>query len=151
MRTGDGSVLAEYRVVEELLRARARRPHSVWKLFTPGSVGSQTLLAIAHLHRLRGDAVVGEHVRIWPFEVDAATLERRPLVVVVELWPELADPDLDEHPIRDAAQVLAASRWIARLAADDELDDLLLLTDVDEPSRRIARREEGWILGAERA
>ena len=150
MRTGDGTLLAEYRIVEERLRARAKRPHSVWKLFTPGSVGSQTLLAIARLEELRLDASLGEHVRVWPFEVDAAALERRPLVLLVELWPELADPDPDEHPVRDAAQVIAASRWIARLAAEGELGDLLLLADVDDATRRIARREEGWILGAER-
>lgn len=150
MRTADGTELAEYRAVEELLRSRCKRPHSVWKLFTPGSVGSQTLLAIARLHELLQDPFIGTHSRIWPFEVDAATLEQRPLVLFVELWPELAEPDLDEHPIRDAAQVLAASRWIARLAADDDLADLLLLTAVDDETRRIAQLEEGWILGAER-
>ncbi|MEM8905138.1 MAG: cobalamin biosynthesis protein CbiG [Actinomycetota bacterium] len=150
MRTHGGTELAEYRLVERHLRARSRLVHSVWKLFTPGSVGSQTLLAIARLGELRRDQVSGPHTVIWPFEVDHATLERRPLVVVVELWPELADPDVGEHPVRDAAQVLAAARWIARLAATDELAPMLLLDELDEPTRRAAITEEGWILGAER-
>lgn len=150
MCTADGTELAEYRLVERHLRTRSKLVHSVWKLFTPGSVGSQTLLAIARLRQLREDADVGEHVRVWPFEVGAEALERRPLILLVEMWPELAGPDLGEHPIRDAAQVLAAARWMARLAAQDALADLLLLSDVDDGTRRVARREEGWILGAER-
>ncbi|MEO1063688.1 MAG: hypothetical protein AAFZ07_19910 [Actinomycetota bacterium] len=151
MRPATGAPLSEYRLVEHHLRERSRRPHSVWKLYTPGSVGSQTLLAIARLERLRREPELADHVRIWPFEVDAACLERRPLVLLVELWPELAAPDLTAHPVRDGAQVLAAAGWLTRLAAAGELEDLLLLRAVDAEQRRLARAEEGWILGAELA
>lgn len=146
-----GGELVEYRLVEELLRGGGHRPQSVWKLYTTGSVGSQTLLAIAHLERLRSDAELADHVRIWPFETREADDLVGPVALVVELWPNLAAAELDPTMVKDAAQVGAAAAWLRSLAETDQLESLLLLTDVDAERREIARAEEGWIFGAERA
>lgn len=143
--------LAEYRTVEHALRTRGHRTQSVWKLYTTGSVGSQTLLAIARLQGLRSDPALAGRLRIWPFEIDRPDDLAGPVVIVTELWPNLAPFALDPAMIPDAAQVTAAVRWLAELAATDQLEAKLLLRGVDADVARIARTEEGWILGAESA
>lgn len=143
----DRPSLDEYRACDRRLNAAGHRVQSVWKLYTTGSVGGQTLLAITRLEQLRSHPELGPHVAIWPFEIDATTLDRRPLIVVAEMWP--AGFTGPAHWIRDAAQVNGAARRLAELDRDGRLDDLLLLTAVIDQDADLARREEGWILGAE--
>lgn len=143
--------LSEYRRCEAQLRAAGHRVQSVWKLFTAGSVGGQTLLAIARLQRLRHHRVVGPHVSIWPYETDQGVLDRRPTVIVTEMWPGALGRSRTGHghDVLDAAQVDAAARRLAELDASGELDDLLLLSALHDDDATVARQEEGWILGAE--
>ena len=42
-----------FRAAEEVLRSQGRRPFSSWQLFGAGAVGSQSLLGIPMLDRLR--------------------------------------------------------------------------------------------------
>jgi molybdopterin molybdotransferase len=104
----------------------------VWKLFTTGSVGSQALLGIPHLHTLR--ARFGEAVAVRPFEQHAAP------ILLAEVYPSLlaAEVRARQRPgeILDAAQVRVLAEAFAGLPAD-QLEGML----------REGDREEGWILG----
>ncbi|MEM6728649.1 MAG: molybdopterin molybdenumtransferase MoeA, partial [Pseudomonadota bacterium] len=123
----------EWRAAEEDVAARLKnRASSCWKLFTPGSVGSQALLGISVLARLR-QRFAG-HVAAWPFE------PLTPPIAFVEIWPSLIARDVDAGQrageIKDAAQVRILAEAVSRLAPG-ELSEML---DVDAP-------EEGWIFG----
>ncbi len=121
--------LAERRLVEQLVP----RAQPVWKLYTTGSVGSQSLMGLPVVHRLaRAGAAV------WPF-CDAADAR----VVVAEVYPSLLNgPVARAGGIKDEAQVrlLALALW--RLARSGGLEALLAVP------QGVARTEEGWILGA---
>jgi precorrin-8X/cobalt-precorrin-8 methylmutase len=117
-----------------------RRPGSVWQTHYVGSVGGQTLTAIAAFERLRNDPVAGSRVRIWPFE----DITGADAVVVAECWPTWFDPDLSVHPVRDAAQVIGTARRL------DELERTVELTPpppVSADERSVVCDEEGWVLG----
>lgn len=47
---------------------RVRGPQPVWKLCYPGSVGSQALVGIPYVARLRFDPELTSISRVWPFE-----------------------------------------------------------------------------------
>ena len=125
-----GVLFAERRAVERAVP----RAQPVWKLFTTGSVGSQALLGLPVLARLR--RVAG--AKVWPFEPATGPL------VFAEIYPGLihravkTDPD----PIRDRAQVRLLARALWRLAQPDGLAALLALPEGS------AAQAEGWILGA---
>jgi len=71
---GDEAGLAEWREVEAILRARRYHPHSAWKLFGNGSVGSQALTGIPVVSRLRHDPGVAGASAVWPFGVTVPEL-----------------------------------------------------------------------------
>lgn len=125
--------LPERRAVEQ----RVGRAQPVWKLYTAGAVGSQTLLGlpvIARLARRFGAAV-------WPFDD-----WRGRDVVLAEVYPSLLGRGLaarDPAGIADRVQVSGLARALVRLARGDALARLL-----DDPPPGAVRREEGWILGA---
>jgi molybdopterin molybdotransferase len=106
----------ELRACELALRPR---PKSGFQLWGAGSVGSQTLLGIPLLERLRRR--FGEDSCVWPFEAP----ERR--IVLAEVYPSCLPKALwSGHPIPDREQVLhlaAAFREgvdFARQRAGDE-------------------------------
>ena len=137
--------LAPFRVTEEMLREQGRRPFSSWQLFGAGAVGSQSLLGIPVLERLR--ARFGARVDVWPF----TTGLRSPVlddgaIVLVEVWPsmrELSDPG---DTVRDAAQVRATANWLADTDAADGLG-ALFSPSVSRTVEQVAVAEEGWVLG----
>lgn len=143
-----GSVcdLSEYRTVDRQLRDSGRQAHSCWKLFTPGSVGSQALVGIPVLERLRADPDLAAVSTVWPFET-GFTPPAGPAIVHAEIWPGAVDVDMALHPIKDAAQVLSLAAFFAGLD-----DDGTLATLFGEPRALGAAsacvNEEGWILGA---
>ncbi|ULB10562.1 molybdopterin-guanine dinucleotide biosynthesis protein B [Cereibacter azotoformans] len=125
--------LAERRRVE----LAVPKAHPVWKLYTTGSVGSQALLGLPVIARLRRRF----HAQAWPFEPASGPL------VVAEIYPSLLGPAIAkatrDGEIKDSAQVRLMARALWRMARDGSLSELL--EDVpDWPGRR----EEGWILGA---
>jgi hypothetical protein len=125
LRHGHG--LPERRAVETAVPTA----QPVWKLFTTGSVGSQALLGLPVLSRLR--RLPG--VTVWPFE----SMGR---VVLAEVWPSLLAAQVaaeQGNGIKDRVQVRVLARELARLAGEERLAPLFEVPDV--------AREEGWILG----
>lgn len=110
---------------------RAKGAFTVWQLAYAGAVGSQVLMGLPVLNRLRSRFPVA----IWPFEAPDAP------ILFTEIWPGLIDPAVRAHPgIRDAVQVRLLADGLMRLHPDR----LGAMVQVDDP---LARSEEGWILG----
>ncbi|MGR3503168.1 molybdopterin-binding protein [Pseudaestuariivita sp.] len=128
-KAGYASAFPERRRVEEI----AKGASAVWKLFTTGSVGSQTLMGLPVLARLRR-RFAGQ-IAVWPFETQDTP------ITLAEIWPSLLDPAVKrtlatQGGIKDAVQVqLMASAFAG-------LDDAALAEILD-----VTAPEEGWILG----
>lgn len=137
----------EWRIVERHARNLGfHNIQSVWKLFTTGSVGSQTLMGLAAIERL--NTRLADHVaaRWWPFETGWS--DRLDGLVHVECWPSLFDFSATGWPIRDQAQVAVTRDTIMAWQRDGTLAARLSapawLTGSD---RKKVMRSEGWILG----
>jgi len=119
------------------IETRLPSAQPVWKLFTTGSVGSQSLMGLPMIARLAQIEGVG----VWPF--DSAPCQ----VTLAEVYPSLLAPQvsaamaMQSAPIKDEVQVRLLARafmgqsdsiWPAILAQPDPLAP-----------------EEGWILGAQ--
>jgi molybdopterin-guanine dinucleotide biosynthesis protein B len=123
--------LEERRQVERLVP----RAQPVWKLFTTGSVGGQSLMGLPMIHRL----ATQHGVSVWPFEAPSA-------VSVAEIYPSLLAPAvtaaLGPASIKDEVQVRLLAQALWRLGQSGDLAGLL----AEAPANM--RTEEGWILGA---
>ncbi len=99
-----------------------------WQLAGAGAVGSQVMMGLPVLARLR--RAFSDVLAVWPFE----PMDRP--VSVVEIWPSLLGGVAPKGVIKDAWQVQTVAQTLSRL------DPALLgkMLDVDAP-------EEGWILG----
>ena len=119
--------LAERRRVEGLIPSA----QPVWKLYTTGSVGSQSLMGLPLIHRLSQRP--GAHV--WPFDTPSAPL------VLAEVYPSLLSVAVksDPAPIKDEAQVRLLAKALFALSQANALSPLF----VTPPEAA----EEGWILG----
>lgn len=110
----------------------AKGSFTVWQLAGAGSVGSQTLMGIPVLQRLRNS--FGHALSIWPMEPTDTP------IVLVEVWPSLiADviaATLPKGDIKDAHQVRVLAEAIKRLPPQ------ALSKMMDVPLT-----EEGWIFG----
>ena len=119
----------EWRVCEQ----QAQGTFTCWQLAYSGAVGSQVLMGLPVLHRLR-TRFEGK-ISVWPFEpLDAP-------IALVEIWPGLINGAVRAETeafgsIRDAAQVRLLANALRALAPDV----LANMLDVRE-------LEEGWILG----
>jgi molybdopterin molybdotransferase len=112
----------------------AKASSSCFQLFFNPTVGSQALMGLPMLARLRRRAGVS----VWPFQdwSEAQT-------VLVEIWPGLIEPAVKEvqsEGIRDAVQVRLLARALAGLSSERLIE---LLADVGPEAK-----EEAWILGA---
>ncbi len=127
-----GLGFAERRLVE----TRVPRAQPVWKLFTTGAVGSQSLMGLPMISRL----VARFGASVWPFEPLEAPL------VLAEVYPSLMDPAVrtavQQGEIKDAAQVRLLAQALWQMGRDGSLPAVLR----DVPDAACA--EEGWILGA---
>ncbi|MGF1659305.1 MAG: molybdopterin-binding protein [Rubrimonas sp.] len=138
------AALPELRRVER--RASGAQP--CWKLYTTGSVGSQALLGIAGLARLRRRLAGG--VAVWPFETGLAACDAP--VVLAETYYALIDgaaaqARAADEP-KDSAQVRTAAAAFARLDASGRLAALFgAAAELDEAERAVVAREEAWIFG----
>lgn len=112
------------------IETRIPRAQPVWKLFTTGSVGSQSLMGLPMIHRL--SQIHG--VSVWPFDAALGP------IVLAEVYPSLLAPAVAQSgdAIKDRAQVLLLARAFSRLTPD-QMSQLLAPQNP----------EEGWILGAE--
>ena len=133
-RQGHG--LTERRHVEQAIP----RAQTGWKLYTTGSVGSQTLLGLPRLQALRRH--FGDALAVWPFEKAEAR------IVLAEVYPSLIDPLVKTQiagradAIKDDVQVRLLAEAFAQLQKEGAFEALLDLPDLAEIA------EEGWILGA---
>ncbi|MFN9016718.1 MAG: cobalamin biosynthesis protein CbiG [Hyphomonadaceae bacterium] len=137
--------LPEHRLAEQA----ARGASPIWKLYTAGSVGSQALMGIPVVKKLR-DARAD--ARIWPFETGYKPLSREDLdgvkIVMAEIYPSIVKSTPAVGEVKDLAQVRAIAEHFAAL---DEAGKLAAafgpakgLTDAQIET---IEQEEGWILG----
>jgi hypothetical protein len=134
------------------------RTQETWKLAGIGAVGSQTLLGIPLVQRLRQDPVLGPVCRVFPYDTGFTprpTDATGPAIVCTEIFMGVvaqataAAMSRDASLVRDRAQVRSQCQWVARLDRAGELgawfDEPAGLTPAE---RHAALTEEGWILGA---
>ncbi len=139
---GEDGGLPEWREVEALLHMRGRHPHSAWKLFGSGSVGSQALTGIPVVSRLRYDGHVADISAVWPFEVSVPELpEGRGAVIHAEIWPSLVSVPVASGQVKDQAQVLCIARELRDRDRAGGLAGLFAAAPAN------CRLDEGWILG----
>ncbi len=129
-RARSGHGIPDHRVVE----AHAPSAQSPLKLYTTGSVGSQSLLGLAALSKLRA-----RHpgLRVWPQQTGFALPADGP--VLAEIYPSLYPPA--DHPIKDAGQVLATARALR------DAPTTWFTAPASQPDAARIAAEEGWILG----
>lgn len=136
--------LSEWRQAELVLHAAGLYPQSVWKLAYPGSVGSQALLGIPVLFRLRWDPQLRDTSLVWPFEVTVPSFPRgTPRIVHAEIWPSAAPFDHEPGTCPDERQVRAVVRAWQAQDRSGTLGEAFAGVPTDDD----IRREEGWILG----
>ncbi len=141
--------IAEFRMVERLALATGRWISSPWQLLGAGSVGSQSLVGVPVLHRLRRDPPESVPIDIWPFTTGLAAPQLdvgSTHVVLAEVWPSMVRLDPERHLVRDAQQVIAL---VEHLAVVDAADGLVARFEPAVPIDPIVSivAEEGWILG----
>ncbi|PHQ68759.1 MAG: hypothetical protein COB93_09815 [Sneathiella sp.] len=138
----------EWRIVEKHLRDNKKQTtiSAVWKLYTIGSVGSQTLTGLKCLHDLGGDPEFAMATRYWPFETRwDADLDG---IILTEIWPSLNAHDTYDHAIKDARQVLACRDWFIDHQRAGTAKALFAAPDwLSRQEQEKCRTEEGWILG----
>jgi hypothetical protein len=138
--------LPEFRHAE--LLAKGASP--IWKLAYIGSVGSQALLGIPVVRRLK--QARGERARIWPFETGFKALTEAELagvdVVLAEVYPSLVKPQGAAGEIKDLTQVRTLAEHFARLDEAGKLGQAFG-PPKGTPADAVldAEREEGWIVG----
>ena len=142
--------LPEYRLAELHLRdAKLGQPKSVWQLAYSGSVGSQSLTGIPHVHGLRQ---AWPDARIWPFELGTGPLDEENLagvkVVMAEIYPSLIKPRPESGEVADAAQVRGIAHYYAEMDEKGLLSGAFSTAKGLEPVQNTKiQAEEGWILG----
>lgn len=140
--------LEEKRIVER--RHKGMQP--CWKLAYTGSVGSQVLMGLPYLYKLRfKEAKLRKHSAVWPFETGfsadplAAT---EAFILYGEIWPSLVDrPHKDRIPDRE--QVTYYLKWLRQQQREQQLSKLFdTPTGLSQKEIKACIKEEGWILGA---
>ena len=128
----------------------AKGAKTVWQLLYTGSVGSQALLGIPALERLRHWPGLRGQVAVWPFDSDLAVPDKP--VVLAEVYPSLLRDAIKVHArpdeVPDHAQVRINAHAFASLDTANELDPLFSGARYLSPDqRKQVVAEEGWILG----
>ena len=149
---------ARQRITDEEARATP-----VWKLSQSDSVGSQVLVGLPWLRRLRRllrDEGKGRCV-VWPFDTGFSLGERRtPEIVIVEIYPSLIKDTIDHYKarneVKDRAQVRLNALAFSLLGEKGALEEMFRGPDATrrwqgptkkEREREGVWKEEGWILG----
>ncbi len=120
--------LPEKRAAEQ----HAKGAFPVWQLSGAGAVGSQVIMGVPLLSRLR--KTFSDDIAVWPFQ----TLTKS--IAIVEIWPSLIAKKVSQTQpqgqIKDAHQVQVLAEILSGLPA------ATLKTLLDVP-----HNNEGWILG----
>jgi hypothetical protein len=140
--------LAEFRITEQ----RAKGTQSVWKLLGQGCVGSQAIVGIPCVARLRDDEKLCMRSAVWPFETGLRLLPKRNQrewsILYAEIFPPMFKATARRDEIRDEAQV---RDLVERLKAEDEGGRLgewfAGPNGLNKQEKRRIVTEEGWILG----
>ena len=137
--------LAQFRAVEGVLQSQGRRPFSAWQLLGAGAVGSQSLLGIPMLGRLR--CRFEDRFDVWPFttKLRAPTIHDG-AIVVAEVWPSMFDISESAERVRDAAQVSVTEQWLAATDSTGGLDTRFSPAMPLDMAAAVID-EEGWVLG----
>lgn len=137
---------------------------TVWQLDGPGAVGSQVLLGLPWLHRLRSSlrATPDSQDRcvVWPFDTgfELPTASEQTRIVIVEIFPSLLRDAIEKgqkcDEVRDCAQVRLNALAFSRLDERGKLGPLFLGPRASEPKMcqewvKSIEREEGWIFGVD--
>ena len=143
-RTHRSAQPPEHRIADK----HAKGAKTVWQLAYTGSVGSQVLLGLPALDRLR-KSIAGS-VAVWPFEGGLAVPDKP--VVFAELYPSLLRTAVARYArraeIHDRAQVRVNARAFASLDAAGGLAPLFQGSPtLTPPERRLIETEEAWVLG----
>ncbi len=123
----------------------------IWQIFGNGTVGSQAIVGIPAVGRLK--TARGDALKVWPFETGYKTLTAADLenvdVVATEVYPSMVKAEPLPGDVKDLAQVRALCQHFAKL------DEAGKLAPAFGPTKGMAadavldaEREEGWILGA---
>ena len=131
---------------------RVPSAQSPWKLYTTGSVGSQSLMGIPKVHQIQRR--FGAACQVWPFDTGFA-VPTAPLVLC-EIYPTLFHQSADTHRdmptsfavIKDAQQVWDCCATFQAMQQSGQLPHAFT-APVKLPNAEAIAREEGWILGAE--
>lgn len=145
---GNG-LLPEYRVAEEHLRdTTSAKPKSIWQLAYTGSVGSQSLTGLPHIHHLLETL---PNAKLWPFETGLTPLDEDGLenvqTVIAEIYPSMLKISPKKGEVLDQAQVRTISHHYCDLDEKGRLGAVFGPPD-SLKSSKIAdiEAEEGWIL-----
>ena len=145
-----GQPLPEFRITETHLRDnKLGQPKSVWQLAYTGSVGSQSLTGIPHVHALRAS---WPNARIWPFETGTEDMTAEGLegidVVIAEIYPSLVKAKAEKGETLDEVQVREIARHYSQLDEKGLLGAAFSTgKSLDAGKIEQIQAEEGWILG----
>lgn len=147
-------LLQRLRIVE----ARLPRIQETWKLFGRGSVGSQALVGIPYVYKLRCHIELVQLSKVWPFETQFTAVPsptQGPFVLHAEIWPGVVEQSVrarvnaDPALIRDQAQVRAMCDWAAECDDQGTLGQFFNVpTGLNRSQVQVCVEEEGWVLGA---
>lgn len=137
--------LPQWRAVEARLRVDGRRPFSSWQLLGAGAVGSQSVLGIAALERLRRR--LGRPMVVWP--LSCGFVEPTAAIVVCEVWPSLFALAVADGRVRDDLQVSAVASALVERVRSGRLSEWFTPcpTHLDPEHVATVVAEEGWVLG----
>ncbi|HYG26260.1 MAG TPA: cobalamin biosynthesis protein CbiG [Caulobacteraceae bacterium] len=143
---------APFRHCEQATKGKGKAgAKTVWQIFGNGTVGSQAIVGIPHVHKLREK--LGPRAKVWPFETGWKALGADDIegldALIVEIYPSLGELKLEPGEVRDRAEVRTLCEHFARLDEAGKLGDLFAAPR-DAAPELVAEveREEGWILGA---
>ncbi|RMD58539.1 cobalamin biosynthesis protein CbiG [Candidatus Parcubacteria bacterium] len=150
----NGVHLRRLRITERRLRGA----QETWKLFGAGSVGSQAIVGIPYVHRLRHHPEICHHSKVWPFETgftEAPSQKTGPFILHAEIWPGVVEQQYqdilaaDPQLIRDQAQVRAMCKWASKLDVEGKLGQYFATPNgLTAKQKQICTEQEGWVLGA---
>lgn len=135
----------EFRIIE----SRTSGPKSVWQLAYNGAVGSQTLLGIAALEKLRRDSDIGEYIAVWPFETNFTETLSKP-IIFAEIYPSSHQGWKDmPYEISDAQQVAKVCQDLKDWDIRGILSAKMTPQNLTRAERQAVLNEEGWIIGVQ--